>query len=1077
MPGFHFYSSNRQEALLEHLADLFQKNPLQDPLQSEHIVVQHSRMQRWVSLGLANHNLIEANTRYLFPNDLLRLGLESIFPDYQPAEVVQKEHLSWILLEGLQRQKDHPLLEPIAHYLQGGSPLKNWQLAKQIASLFDQYQIYLPDLLAAWEAEGSSDWQALLWKSMPKGIRQAQLLRKIFLTQKRTLVDSFLWQRISIFGVSSLPPLHVEILEALAHFVEIHYFAFLPTEPKELLQDSTKQNPILKAFGAYGKNFLHLLENSNLLPHEVLATPHPFTPQSDSHSNQEALPVTEQAHHALPSGDSLLEQIQREIGTPHRNLPQKDLPFKNDGSLQIHACHSPMREVEVLRDQLLFLLEEHPSLQPDEILVMSPHLESYVPFIQSVFSESIGGEALPFSIADRQASSKSTLILYLLQLLRLEKSRFGVVEVLGFLESEAIQKRFGLKEIDRPLIQKWVERAHICWGVNGTFRQQHEMPPLHQNTWEFGIERLLTGYALRGEERILFEGILPMDDIEGNNALVLGNFLNFFEKLTALVEEASPDSLNQERSLKDWAAYLRNLLTDFFAQEEDWAEEWAILWQVGEELEAIQEHLKPDSCFNIEVLRHYLEEKLDRDFSEKGFFKQGITFASMRSMRRIPFQVIALLGMNEKVFPRIKKPVSFDLTLQNPQVGLPTAKEEDRYLFLELLLSCRKVFYLSYLGQDIRSNVQLPPSPVVTEILAYLEPAAGEGIIQHRLQGFHPDYFQGKETLLSYSSDNFQAAQVFLKAPRQTRPLFEAKLPAPEEEFFSVTLEQLVQFFSAPAQFLLQHRLGVSLGRLEGLPLEEEPFVLNALQEYLMESQLLDWRLQQDDLEELWQIIQARGDFPLGPFGRRLWKKLDQNSEDFFQTVEPFLENPLEPWRYDLCLEQVHLKGEMTGLFEAGLIHYRPAAVKTKDRLRIWLAQLVLNLQKPKDYPRNAILLGKHNSNKKNETSIYECEAIKNPQAHLAGLLKLYQQGLTEPLPFFPKTAEAYLTPPKNSEEKYCEEKALEIWHGTHFSGGEMEQNRYFKRCFEHLNLFTETGFHPMAKAILDPIFQHQKPR
>ena len=1062
MAGFHLYSSNRQEILVETLATLLQQ-PLQNPLQAEHIVVQHYGMRRWVSLRLAEHNRIEANTRYLSPHELLHVGFEQIIAGYQPTKIMEEEHLTWVLLALLQQAKEHPQLTPLAHYFQEGNPLKEWQLAKRIAQLFDQYNEFLPEMILGWEKSNAEHWQSALWKGMPANIRQRQkpFLRKKFLHAAKTntapLEPSL--ERISVFSLFALPPLHLEVLAGLAEVMDVHFFAFLPAE----MNPSSKNlpaHPLLKTLGKAGNNFIKLMRHHHLLTEAVL--------------EKSYFP-----NHQPPAGASLLEKIQKAFANdrdPISPPPDKALIEPQDRSIQVHSCHTPMREVEVLHDQLLCLLDENPQLAPDDILVMAPEIEDYAPFIQSVFSGGAGQAVSPFSIADRKVHPESKIVSYLLDLLRMAKSRFTLTEVVSLLESEAIQKRFGLQEAHLRLLKNWFAHVHICWGTNAPFRQKQNFPRTHENTWEFGMERLLTGYALVGKGQIVFENILPFDAVEGHDALVLGNFLNFFEKLTALVGDSAA-SLLHPRSLRKWADCLRGLLTDFFVQETAWNEEWQLFWKVAEDLESIQKDSGVEAAFPIEVLVQSLEEKLQRELSQRGFLGHGITFSSMRPMRSIPFKVIALLGMNEKAFPRRRNPLSFDLLASHENSDDLFFKEEDRYLFLETLLSCRQVLYISYLGQGVRDNDPLLPSIVVTELLEHIQQTYGiplsQSICPHHLQAFHPAYFQKEGLLLSYSHDHWQNAQALVQPPAPAA-LFEVQLPAPEASWHSLTIEQLVRFFKAPAQFLLTQRMGVYLGKQESLLTDEEPFLIDGLQKYQIQTQQIEWLIQERKLEGLWKLMKAEGHLPAGVGGKQLWEAIYIESFKFFSDIESYLHHePLPPLSYDFTLAGVRLKGEIGHIGALGLVRFRPAQVKIKDRLQIWLEQLVLNLEPHRAYPTNAILIGK--DSKTATKQLYACPAIENPQKHLQTLLELYQRGLQEPLAFFPETAGVYVSGWLKFNEAKAQEKALQKWFGNDYKKGELYKNLYFQRCFEHLDLWKDTDFESIALNVLAPLLASQK--
>ena len=1078
MSGFYLYSGNRQEQLLEALARVV-RQPLRHPLQSEYVVVQHHGMQRWVSMRLAEKNGIEANTRFLFSNGLLNLAFEQSIPHYQPSETLEPDHLAWMLLEILQNQKNDPQWEPLSHYLQESNPLKVWQLAKRIAYLFDQYSMFRPEMMLQWDAGASDGWQAALWRAMPVALRRRYkpFLRKAFLEQVASSFqkETDFPERISVFGISSLPPLHVEVLEALSHFTNIHFFYLTPTEivqepRKQEMPGFDQENALLASLGQYGRDFLLLMRARGILKE-----------QEQGKSSREALFL-------LPEGNSLLEQIQQDIfkhSSPVEMTGVKGEMAPEDASIRIHACHGPMREVEVLHDQLLRMMDQDPQLKPSDILVMTPEIDEYVPLIQSVFSSEVKGRTFPFSIADRGSRQESRVVQYLFRLLNMGTSRFTVTEVLDLLESEAIRARFGLNQADMELLRNWIGGVNIRWGVDEDFRVLRETPRTRENTWHFGIDRLLTGYAMPGKDEILFEDILPFDDIEGSDALVLGRFLEFFENLTSLIGKGE-FSLKEERTLKEWARYLRQLITVFFEKENEWEEELNVLWQCGEELAKLQETAQLTIKIEVEVFASYLEEKLDQALKKTGFLGDGTTFCSMLPMRSIPFKVIALLGMNDSAFPRIMTPLSIDLMSRKKQLGDRLLKEEDRQLFLETLLCCRKVLYISYIAHEIRDNTALPPSSVVNELIQYIEQnyhlKKERLVVHHKLQAFHPDYFRKNDLLFSYSEDNWKAAKALKGQGSRVVPKFEIQLSEPdlasapesEKPLLEVDLEKLLSFFGNPARFLLTQRLAVRLGEAEELPEDEEPFSLDPLSKYLLQSEQLEYILNDRKTGQLRKIVKARGDLPLGNAGDYAWEAINKESYQFAKPLRDYLEaSPLDPFEYDFRLAGVRLRGIIRDIRSNGLVRYRPARIKVKDRLQIWLEQLLLNLHSPAAYPRKATLIGKGPRNQVIER--YTSLHIETPQPYLAELLGFYKKGLQEPLAFFPESANEYMKEWVKGNRDKAREKARGQWNSGEYGQGEKEKNPYFKRCFEHLDLIEEMDFEENTVRILDPVFAHQK--
>ncbi len=1116
MAEIHFYASNNQQTLIEALADVV-RQPMQNPLQPEHILVQHQGMMRWISLQLANRNNIEANTRYLFPHELLNLVFSQLDVKNKSSKMIEDDHLVWILLEKLLEHKDDPSFEPIGEYLKDNNPLRIWQLAKQTAYLFNQYMCFRPEMILRWEKppspgpflEGRGEmfrWQQALWNSIPRPIRSRHKpyrWQTVFKQVEQLCPENHtLPQRLSVFGISSLTPLHVEVLKTLKPFVEIHFFFLMPSPHFTSYQVSGERNGIMEEqqFFAelcqYGRDFIQLLQERKLL------------------TRQHGSALSDKKLFVEPTENSLLAELKKDMlyrgmqvesngRVSSRSIKQhpgmkRTIPHE-DRSLQIHACHSRMREVEVLHDQLLLLLDQNPDLTPDDILVMTPEIDEYAPLVHAVLSATVkgkrSGEAVfPYSITDQRFGQSSQVISYLLRLLRMPASRFTVNEVLDLLECEAMRARFELVPTDIAQLRQWMKKANVRWGIDASFRNQLETPATHENTWQFGIDRILLGYAMPGEftpnrskrgvgdGETLFAGILPFDDIEGESALMFGRFLDFFEKLKTLVGRTEL-ALCRERTLLQWAVFIEKLLEDFFDDREAWDAEWHFLQKFIENLRETAEICGVTLQVEVEILTKHLEAELERKLRGKGFLGYGTTFCSLQPMRSIPFKVIALLGMNDKAFPRVKPPLSYDLMAENRRLGDHRMKEEDGFLFLETLLCCQKFLYVSYLGFANRDNAMLPPSSFVRELTHYLKQIYGlpedRFLTCHSLQAFAPRYFQAENDLFSYSQLNWNAARQLILSNastdwREKRVVFDIQLPEIETSCLEIDLEELLSFFNAPAQYLLQRRMGSDLGGKEEFFEDCEPFAMDPLNKYAVQSRQLETILNNRNSNDLWRIIRAQGDLPLSNAGDRSWQIMEEESLKLAQPVREFLQaEPLEPFEYDFQLHGFHLKGTIENIFSRGLIRFRPASIKIKDRLRVWLEQLILR-HCSAQRPSHALLVGK-NADRNKLPELITSLKIDTPKRFLEDLLACYEAGLKRPFAFFPETAHEYMKAWIEGKTEMAREKARLKWYGRDAFPGEMARNPYFKRCFSQLELIDETEFERNTVKILNPVFSHQK--
>ena len=1024
------HTSNRMERLVDELEKVVRApRPAPcTPFDKETIVVYREGMKRWLSMELASRIGVWANGEFLFPNDLVGKLFTELLPG-SPTEppLFRPEVMTWRLMGLLQELAPRSGFEEISGYLKDDCDgLKRMQLAQRIAETFDRYTIYRPELLLEWEKGGEDTWQAQLWRALNDGVQQkhrARLLHEFRLALHSAPPQKL--SRISVIGIPSLPPFHLEVLAGIAQHTEVNLFLLNPcrqywgeiVSERELArlekQGSGEEqwyetgNPLLASWGKLGKEFFEAIIDG-CGEHE----------RTDSFAE-------------IPQG-SLLHDLQGDIvelrGAELGPRPVAD----GDVSVQIHSCHSPMREVELLYDTLLSIFDQDPTLSPRDVLVMTPEIESYAPYISAVFdTPEQGGERIPYSIADRSLKSEAESAQALLAILRLCGSRFGVTGVLDILASPPVARRFAMSGEELETVRDWLRSANIRWGIDAAQRGEHGLPPFKENSWEAGLDRLLLGFAMNGEGRDFFNGILPFDDMEGGAAVVLGRFLTFCDRLFACSRD-----LARPRRTGQWVEALREILEGFLLPDQEGERELLSLIDLATKLGECGAEGGFEGEVGIEVVRYWIEERLGSSERGFGFLTGGVTFCAMLPMRSIPFPVVALIGMDDGKFPRRNPPQGFDLMARSPRAGDRSPRDEDRYLFLEALLSARKRLHLSYVGQSIKDNSELPPSVLVSELLDYLakgflvggKPAGA--VLHHPLQPFSPGYFRKGQRLFSYSRQNYLGALAKLSPRKAPSPFIGAPLGAWQEEE-TVTLKALTDFLCHPAKELLRRRLGIRVE--QGVePLEEvEPFALPTLVKYQLEQEIVAAVLRGEETALPYAVACARGELPPGESGAAVFDKLSGPAAEFAEKVaQTQVGAPLPPLDVDITLPSGRIVGRIDGLTSKRMVRYRYAKLKAKDQLRLWVEHLALNCSQAEGYPLQSAFIASE--------STMSLPPVEGCEEHLNHLLELYRQGMNYPLKFFPETSLEYAKKardPKKAGKAMSDARGK--WRGSEFFPGE----------------------------------------
>ncbi len=1059
--GLTLYTSNRLEILVHQLAEVLTQ-PLRESLTPEIVVVQSNGMQRWLIQQIARHHGICANVRFLFPQNFFHGLFQAAFPKSPGAEVYGRDAMTWRIMKLLPGLAPYPGFDSIASYLASeGSELRAYELARKIAHVFDQYLVFRPRMILDWDAGKGNDWQATLWREIQRAAPQQHEAALGLQLVERLKHDGPVPERVSIFGISTLPPFYVSLIEEISARCPVHLFImeatpewwgdirskrekarskqlelFEPEEPIEM------DNPLLAENGKVGRDFLNIVAELN--------------------------PGHEQQQFEKPLADTILHTIQRDLFEMSAGIQKAARSVSADQSVQIHSCHSVVRELEVLHDQLLALFAEDATLKPRDIVVMLPDVSIYSAFVDAVFGLPENPKHfIPYSVADRAPRERSGVIDTFLRILEVLPDRFGASEILALLESSAVQRRFGIAAPDK--IRRWIEQCAIRWGIDSEHRARLGLPPFSENSWRHGLDRMLLGYAMRPDARELFEGILPFDEIEGSNAGLLGNFVEFLEHLfDRAIDFARP------RSLMAWQSDLLTAVDEFLDADELAQVELNQLRGALAELGRISADSGNEDAVSREIVVLQLERILENASSGAGFLSGAMTFCALKPMRSIPFKVVCLLGMNDTAYPRRDHAPEFDLIAQHRRPGDRNSRADDRALFLEALLSARDVFCLSYVGQSMRDNSPLPPSVVVSELNDYIEHRfaidAEQFVVKHPLQAFSPRNFGADDKrCFSYSLDNSAAGQIAAENRHEPPPFFDKPLNEPEDLWRDVDLGRLVEFFAHPAKFFLRKRLNIELPRDREEIEDREPFALHPLDRYAIGQRLLAEALDGRDLEDALAIVRASGTLPPGATGALLFEELCTSARMFANAVRHHVSAEKEPAvTVRARIGQFNLSGRLGDIRGEALVHFRLAKLKAKDFLRVWIEHLARNLSEQKP----AFLYGKEDD----AIVGYEFLPIRNASEVLADLLTLYWSGLRQPLPLFPRTSWTFAEIIAGGKtEENARYAAGQIWKGNEREGRGEREDPFIRLAFRCVGNPLDEEWEKISRRVLTPILSERK--
>ena len=1136
---------NRAETLADTLTAWLQRQPLA-PLESEVVLVQSNGMAEWVKIALARQSGVCAAAQVELPSRFMwRTCRQVLGPDQVPRESpLDKLPLTWRLMDLLPRCVDAAVFAPVRGFLQGDEPDRLLQLASRLADLFDQYQIYRPDWLLDWAAgedvcrqpagaqplQEEQAWQAELWRRVLATLAPSERAATRPALHQRVLAHLRSGQppaqpvarRVSVFGMSHMPVQLLELLAALADHSQIllavpnpcryHWGEIMdgrewlrsqrrrqkdkdqPLADVGLAQMHLHAPTLLAGWGRQGRDFVRMLDAFD---------------DAQAACERMQLPTLDFFDDApITSGTPMLAQLQRRIrdlvpstaGHPAQPLPEPD------GSVLFRVAHSPVRELEVLHDQLLDWFAQPPggkALSPRDVVVMVPDIERMAPAIEAVFGQYPRGDArhIPYAIADLGAQATSPLIHAVQWLLALPQERVHMSDLVALLEVPALARRFGVHEEGLPVLTRWMAGSGIRWGLSGEHRAGLGLEACGDvNSALFGLQRMLMGYACGGDPVPLDSAVMPYDEVGGLDAELAGSLAQLLQVLIDWWQQAQ-----QAATPSEWAARARVLLAQCFQAQTD-AERQALqaLMQALDDWLRACDGAGFEQSVPVQVAREAWLQTLRMPRLEQRFRAGGVTFCTLMPMRAIPFRVVCLLGMNDGDYPRRAPQADFDL-MALPGMARPgdrSRRDDDRQLMLEALLSARRVLYVSWSGRSVRDNSEQPPSVLVSQLRDEIDALWGTGSAQrlttvHPLQPFSRAYFEEGSLLHTYARE-WRAAQT--GAPRFARddddlnpslrgaqrrgdpvllPPLQSATGTPV-----ITLAQLARFLRKPVGAFFRERLQVHLDDERSELHDEELFGLGGLDLY----QLLDHELAHvpSDLsadqvpayaQRVVQRLRQAGALPLAGVGVLEAQKLSHQLQTLLgaalqerQAYPEVADRLLVDLPQAQATPHVHLQDALSGLLLgeggallltlrasklANLVPKTPQAYADK-LIDIWLMSLAAAAM---HQPLPCVVVGR------NAVLRVLPQDPEQARAQLQILLDTWVEGMRWPLPLPPGLALQWL---KDRDNRNA---LADAYEGSDFKRGALGEDPALARTYPTLQSLLDTGaFERLADAVYAPL-------
>ena len=1059
----HIHRAERADGLIDALAALL-ADPLPDPFAPEVVSVPTRGIERWLTQRLSGRlgvtpggsDGVCANVEFPSPRRLVGDAIAAasgIDPDEDPW---LPERAVWPLVDVIDAFLAEPWLRALALHLGATADgpdharrARRFSVARHLSELFDRYALHRPQMVTAWASGEHTDgagralpaeaaWQAELWRRLRDTIAQPGPAERLAgacaqLRGDPAVID--LPPRVSLFGLTRLPAGHLHVLRALATRRDVHLFLLHPSPAlwnRIAAHTETDRAPAIRRADD---------PTATITANRLLASW-----GQDAREMQLVLAAAEQHadhHHPVEHrDDTLLARIQAGVRAD-RPPPGTPLPGEQDTrptlapgdrSVQIHSCHGRARQVEILRDAILHLLQEDTTLEPRDVIVMCPDIETFAPLIQATFGagEVTGGDepALPEAIrppdlrvrlADRSLRQTNPVLGVIAELIDLVDQRLTASQLLDLADREPVRRRFGLDDDDLARMQDWVAESGIRWGLDAAHRAPFKLDALGAGTWRAGIDRILVGVAMTEDEQRLFGGVLPLDDVESGAIGLAGRFAELVDRLGAAI-----DALSAPKTVGDWADALATAADSLTATSP------ADAWQRSELQrlldDVVEQAAAADPMISLPELRSLLDERLQGRPTRANFRTGHLTICTFVPMRSVPHRVVCLLGLDDGVFPRRAPRDGDDLMVDDPHVGDRNPRTEDRQMLLDALLAATDRLIVTYTGNDERTNTPRPAAVPVGELLdvvdATVRTETGSGdardhvVVRHPLQPFDPrNFIRGRlvrERTWSFDPVTLEGARALART-RAEPGAFLAAGPLAPLAAAVVEIDDLVRFGQHPVRAFLRQRLRMSVGDFSDEVQDDLRVELDGLEKWGVGQRMLDARLAGVEGRTAILAEIARGSLPPGVLGQPVIEEVFPIVDAIASAAEALVGGTGPTGSIDVRVQLAggrSLGGTIPGVSGDTLRTVTYSRVAPKHRMTSWVRLLALTAADP-ERPFSAATIGRAG---RSSVAIARIAPLGRTaedrrdaaRRHLTTLMDLYDRGMREPLPLYCATSAAY---------------------------------------------------------------------
>ena len=669
-------------------------------------------------------------------------------------------------------------------------------------------------------------------------------------------------------------------------------------------------------------------------------------------------------HESSRTTDTLLGRLKQDLAGDRIQTDPPAARQPPTAASQVHACHGRTRQVEVLREVIVGLLADDPTLEPRDVLVMCPDVETFAPIIAATFA--IGAEddaahpaaRLRVRLADRALRQTNALLAVLSQLLELGTARLTASQVLDLAGTPAVRQRFGFDDDDLERLRDWTVGAGVRWGLDGEHRATWALGDVEQGSWRDGLDRLLLGAAMEGALDS-WGDVVPLDDVDSSDIDLAGRLAELVDRLAA-----AQALMSGRHTAPDWMAGLEDAVSGLAATTYDTA--WQLLQLRGELGDIAEAAGGSTALLGLADVRALLANSLAGRPTRASFRTGTLTVCTLVPMRSVPHRVVCLLGLDDGVFPRQSSQDGDDVLARDPWVGERDPRSEDRQLFLDAICAAEDHLVITYTGADERTGAPVPPAVPLGELLDALDRTAtapdGRRVrdlitTHHALQPFDRRNFEPGAEGRSFSFDPLSYAGARAAAEPRTEPLPVYGGPLPPQPPTDVALADLRRLLTHPARGFLRQRLQVAETRGEDEPADALPVELDALEQWAVGERVLRERIAGLDPADCLALERHRGGLPPGPLGLAHLRDIGPKVEALLQASTLDREQPPESHDVDVTLpDGTRLAGTVADVRGDTLLTLTYSRLGARHRLLAWIDLVALTVARPDREWRAAVV-------------------------------------------------------------------------------------------------------------------------